>query len=108
VQLQEKYGERVQAISLNVDFEGDGQAPSEQLLAKVQSKLDQLNMACENVISSDPYDDVLSDFDVFSLPAVLIYDSQGGLHKRLDGAVSYEEQVFPEVERLLVGKRQAR
>ncbi len=58
-------------------------------------------MTSENVISSDPIDGVLSDFDVFSLPAVLVFNPQGELHKRFDGAVSYPEQVFPEVEQLL-------
>lgn len=101
MQLHEKYGDRVQAISLNVDFDGDGEGPSEQLRAEIVSVLKKLNIVCENVISSDPMDDVLKDFDIFSLPAVVIYNAQGELHKRFDGAVNYQEQVFPEVERLL-------
>ena len=101
MQLHEKYGDRVQAISLNVDFDGDAEGPSEQLRAEIVSVLKKLNIVCENVISSDPMDDVLEDFDIFSLPAVLIYNSQGELHKRFDGTVSYQEQVFPEVEQLL-------
>jgi hypothetical protein len=101
VQLHEKYGDRVHGISLNVDFDGDTEGPSEPLRAEIVAKLRKLNIACENVISSDPMDDVLKGFDIFSLPAVLIYNSQGELHKRFDGTVSYQEQVFPEVERLL-------
>ena len=59
MQLQEKYGDRVQAISLNVDYEGDAEGPSEELRAKIVSALKKLNVVCENVISSDPMDDVL-------------------------------------------------
>ena len=104
MQLHEKYGDRVHGISLNVDFDGDAESPSEQLLAEIVSVLKELNIACENVVSSDPMDEVLKDFDIFSLPAVLIYNSQGELHKRFDGTVSYQKQVFPKVERLLQTK----
>ena len=58
-------------------------------------------MVCENVIASEPMDDVLKEFGIFSLPAVVIYDQQGQLHKLFDGSVDYEAQVLPEVELLL-------
>ena len=67
---------------LGSQFDGDAEGPSEQLLANIVSMLKELSIACENVVSSDPMDDVLKDFDVFSLPAVLIYNSQSELHKR--------------------------
>ena len=35
------------------------------------------------------------------MPAVLIFNSQGELHKRFDGSFSYQEHVFSEVEQLL-------
>lgn len=101
MQLHERYGDRVHGISLNVDYEGDEEGPSEQLVEKIVSKLKQLNITCENVIASDAIDEVLSEFDIFSLPAVLIYDAQSELHKRFDGSVSYEEQVIPAVKQLL-------
>jgi hypothetical protein len=89
------------AISLNVDFNGDTGGPSEQLQSDVRATLARMNIACENVISSDSMDDVLKEFDIFSLPAALIYDAQGQLHQRFDGSVTYQQQVFPEVKRLL-------
>ena len=101
MQLHEKYGDRLVGISLNVDYEGGEEGPPSQLQSEVESVLTKLNITCENVISSDPIDDVLKEFGVFSLPAVVIYDAQGNLSKVFDGTVSYAEQVFPEVEKLL-------
>ena len=101
MQLHDKYGDQVVGISLNVDFDGDAEGLSPQLQSDVASVLTKLNITSENVISSDPMDDVLKDFDIFSLPAVVIYNSQGELHKVFDGTVSYADQVFPEVEQLL-------
>ena len=101
MQLHEKYGDRVVGISLNVDFVGGTDGLSQQLQRDVVSVLTKLSIACENVISSDPMDDVLGDFDVFSLPAVLVFNSQGELHKCFDGSFSYQEHVFPELEQLL-------
>jgi hypothetical protein len=84
-----------------VDFEGDTLGPSEHLQDSVVAILTEMGIPCQNVISSDPMDKVLRHFHVSSLPAVLIYNSQGRLHKRLDGSHSYQMQVLPEVERLL-------
>jgi hypothetical protein len=101
VQLHEKYGEQVVGISLNVDYDGSEENLSPQLQSQIESVLTKLKVTCENVISSDPMDDVLKDFDIFGLPAVVIYDAQGSLHTVFEGTVSYGEQVFPEVEKLL-------
>lgn len=101
MQLHEKHDDQAIGISLNVDFDGSEDSLSPELESKIVSVLTNLKIACENVISSDPMDDVLKDFGVFSLPAVVIYNSQGELHKVFEGTVSYAEQVFPEVERLL-------
>jgi hypothetical protein len=101
VQLHEQFGDRVVGITLNVDYDGSGGGLTPQLKDKIVSVLEKLNITANNVIASEPTDAVLNDFDIFGLPAVAIYNSQGELHKVFDGTVSYDEQVFPEVAQLL-------
>jgi thiol:disulfide interchange protein len=47
------------------------------------------------------FDSVLDRHELFSLPAALIYDADGKLHKKLEGAVSYEKQVQPLIAEML-------
>ena len=48
-----------------------------------------------SILCCDAMEDVLSDFGVFSLPAVLIYDADGNLLRRFDGKVDYDGEIFP-------------
>ena len=67
----------------------------------VQKKLVSLQLNCENVISRDPIDRVFEHHDIFALPVVLVYGSDGALAKKFEGAFTYEKDVFPVVAGLL-------
>ena len=67
----------------------------------MQKKLVSLQLNCENVISSDPIDRVLEHHEIFALPSVLVYGSDGALAKKFEGAFTYEQDVFPFVAGLL-------
>ncbi len=101
MQLQEQYPDRLHAISLNVDFNDSEGVPPAELKHQVATLLSKMDVACENVLCSDPMDDVLRELDLFSLPAAIIYDAQGKLHRRFDGDVDYAEGILPAVAELL-------
>ena len=101
MQLQEKYKNRVAVISLNVDHDEAESLPPKPLQQDVLDKLTQLKMNCQNVIAADPMEVVLDHYGVFSLPAVLVYDRNGKLRKKLDTEFRYDDDVFPLVEKLL-------
>jgi hypothetical protein len=100
VQLQEKYPQQLHAIALNVDFDASGSPPPE-LVSQVTSAQRQIGVTCESVLCSDPMEDVLSDFEIFGLPAALVFDVQGNLIRRFDGNANYESNVVPFVDDLL-------
>jgi thiol:disulfide interchange protein len=45
-----------------------------------------------------PYDETLAQLELFSLPAVLVYDQQGKLLDRIEGDVDYERDIIPLIE----------
>ena len=93
--MQKSYPDDVVVISLNVDHEQEGGAPSDELRKDVLAKLSDLKLQTINVMSSDAYDDVLARHDLFSLPAAIVYDRDGKLLKVFEGDLSYEKQIFP-------------
>lgn len=101
MQLQEAFPERVVAISLNLDFDGQNETLSPELEERIRGTLTKLGITCRNLISGDPMGQVLRDLEIFGLPAAIIFDKEGQLHKRFEGSVGYDEVIVPEVEKLL-------
>ena len=97
--MQKQYPDDVVAISLNLDHDS-GDEPADDLQADVRGKLTELKMTTTNVMSSTVFDEVLEHFDLFSLPAAVIFDRDGSRLKTLEGDLSYEKQIFPLVEEL--------
>lgn len=100
--MQKKYPQTVKAISLNVDHDEEGE-PSAKLQKEVLDKLIELNLEVTNVMSSTVYDDVLDQRDLFSLPAALVFDTDGRLLEKFDGGFSYEKDIIPLIEKTLAG-----
>jgi thiol-disulfide isomerase/thioredoxin len=100
-QLQEEFGNQMVTISWNLDHDDSESGPTEALQQSVLDKLVQLNVTCQNVISSDPIQEVLSDYEVFGLPATLVFGSDGKLVHLFEGAFTYDKDVAPFVRELL-------
>ena len=101
--MQKKYPDTVHAISLNVDHDEDG-VPSEELQKEVLDKLIELDMTTTNVLSRTVFDGVLDQRDLFSLPAAIVYGTDGKILAQFDGGFSYEEDVIPLLEKMTTGQ----
>lgn len=109
VALHEAYPERVACISVNIDYAGVPDEPPESFQAKVLAFLRARRAAFQNVICSDPDEQVLRELQISSIPAVLVYDRQGVLKKTFvnddqqygDDGFSYPEHIEPVVEKEL-------
>lgn len=96
--MQKKYPDDVVGISLNVDHDQADTAPSDDLREEVLAKLSELNLETVNLMTSDPFDEMLERYDLFSLPAAIVYDREGKKLKTFEGDLSYEKQIFPLLE----------
>lgn len=99
MQLHEAYSGRVHAISLNVDCESGSLSP--ELQQKVAETLTRLQVRCDNVVCTTPRNEVFREWEIFSIPAAVVYDAQGNLRQVFDGTVDYKADVIPLVEKLL-------
>ena len=99
--MQKKYSDDIVAITLNIDHDEEDAAPTAEIKKKVLDKLLEKNIGVFNVMSSEPFGDVLDRHQLFSLPAALVYDRDGKLHKKFEGDVSFENQVDPFIAEML-------
>ncbi|MCA9160810.1 MAG: TlpA family protein disulfide reductase, partial [Planctomycetales bacterium] len=100
--------DKLACISLNVDYIGLKSKPPESYLGKVQEFLQQQQAdQVTNLLSAATDEAVLSEFQLVSIPAILIYSADGTLKHALtdantgDDGLSYEGDVIPLVTALL-------
>lgn len=106
VSLSQRFPNDVACISFNVDYLGLPKKPAETYVEAAKKFLEEQKSHLINFVSSDPDTDVLSKFDVESMPAIMVFDRSGGLVAKLSDAnagengLTYKEDVLPLVERL--------
>ncbi len=107
VELARKYEWQLTCISMNVDYIGLKSKPPESYLPKIQSFLDSQQAELINLASSESDRELLPKLEVGSLPAILIYDTQGQLVKSFtdsnagDDGLTYAGDVIPVIEQML-------
>lgn len=94
VALARKYPDRLACISLSLDYEGLGK-PEDQR-EKVLEFLRKQQATFDNLLSSEPSDDIYARLKLPSIPAVFVYDQAGDLAKRFD---SREPFTYKDVEK---------
>ena len=110
VELARQWPEDVVCISMNVDYLGLPNTPASDGVPKVVQFLNSQGARADNLVnlvSSEPDTDVLSKFEVESMPAIFVIDRQGKQVAKLttdsagaDG-LTYAGDVVPLVEKLI-------
>lgn len=81
VQLHEKYADEIICASLNIDFYGSEDAGPEAAKPDVIKFLTSKQALMQNFISSTADEEVLNQIKTTSIPAAIVYDREGNLHK---------------------------
>ena len=106
VQLQEQFGDQIHVITLSLDFDRQGNGPSAQLQADILTKLQQQEVDCDNIMSTTATHEVLESLGLSSLPAVLVYQTDGTQHEQFHGAIDFPNDVAPVIESLLTSPQE--
>ena len=111
VALSHTDADKLACISLNVDYIGLKSKPPESYKAKVEEFLQKQQAdKVTNLLSASTDEAVLGEFQLESIPAILIYAADGTLEHALtdansgDDGLSYEGDVIPKVEALLAAQ----
>jgi thiol-disulfide isomerase/thioredoxin len=107
--LQQKYGDKIACASFSLDYIGSSGGPSEKLQSQVLGVLKRLNVATTNFLSSDKDEAVTAELAVAAIPATMVYDRAGNLHKKFTNdegefgkeGYTYRKDIYPRVEELV-------
>ncbi|QDT13568.1 thiol-disulfide oxidoreductase [Planctomycetes bacterium K23_9] len=106
VDLHKELGDKVQCMTIDVDFDGRKSKPPTTYEKDVMAILKSIDAKFPNYICTTPSDDVYAAADIDSIPAVLIFDASGKLVKKFVDAgegvgFGYHKDVIPYVKSLL-------
>ncbi|WP_442507973.1 TlpA family protein disulfide reductase [Novipirellula sp. SH528] len=106
VRLDKQFADKVQCISVDVDFDGRKSRPPKHYEERVVAFVTSVESTFPNYISTTESDDVYAELDLDSIPAVLIYDADGKLVKKFVDAgdtagFTYDKQVIPFVKQMM-------
>ena len=111
VALSHTNSDKLTCISLNVDYIGLKSKPPDSYIAKVEEFLQKQQAdKVTNLLSASTDEAVLGQFQLESIPAILIYAADGTLAHALtdadsdDDGMSYEGDVIPKVNELLASR----
>jgi thiol-disulfide isomerase/thioredoxin len=95
VALQKQFASDVACVSVSLDYSGRKDRPPEYYKEKVLKFLTKQNATFDNVLSSEPTEQVLEKIGVPAIPAVFVYDRAGKLVKTFDNSdAATEEEGF--------------
>ena len=108
VDLHQELGDKVQCMTLDVDFDGRKSKPPSTYEKDVLSLLTSLDANFPNYICTTSSDDVYAAAEIDSIPAVLVFDANGKLAKTFVDAgesagFGYHKDVIPFVKSLIEG-----
>lgn len=107
VALSKSHAETVACISVNLDYIGLKRQSAESYSAAVEEFLQSVSADITNFLASESDEKIRGKFEVYSIPAILVFDQSGQLAARLtdsttgEDGLSYEADVIPLVDKLL-------
>ncbi len=106
VKLHRQYGEKgLKCMSLSCDYSGIKNKPPEFYKEKVLKFLSKQEATFENILASDPLDELLDRMQLSSIPAVYVFGRDGKLVKRFDNEKAEKEEdnfTYEDVTKLVV------
>ncbi|WP_339743922.1 TlpA disulfide reductase family protein [uncultured Rubinisphaera sp.] len=109
VEFHDEHKDQVACVSLNIDFYGGKDQKPEDNREKVLKFLKSRNATMHNIVATNPDEIVLQQIKTAAIPAAIIYDRNGKIHKVFNNdedlygpkGFNYQEHITPLVEKLL-------
>ncbi len=105
MQLRKQYGDKIECISVSLDYVGATEEDKEAVTKDVMAKLEKNNIAVRNLIQSDPEFNFVKKTGLV-IPVVMVYDAAGELKQTFSSTdrpepFTYEKDVNPLVASLM-------
>ena len=87
--------------AVNLELDGDDTDFDQDQIDSITAALNEMGVTCRRAICSEPMIEVTERLNLFSLPAVLVFDATGSRVYHFDGEFTYLGTIVPKVSELL-------
>ncbi|HBJ37126.1 MAG TPA: TlpA family protein disulfide reductase [Planctomycetaceae bacterium] len=106
VAIDRDMGDSVACFAVDSDFDGRKTKPAESYRPRVEAFLKSVNAKFPNFLCTTPSDELFTELEIESIPAVLIFDSKGKLVRKFvdagdDAGFTYHDNIVPFLKELL-------
>lgn len=106
VAIDRDMGDSVACFAVDSDYDGRKTKPAESYRPRVEAFLQSVNAKFPNFLCTTPSDDLFTELEIESIPAVLIYDAKGKLVRKFvdagdDAGFTYHDNIVPFIKELL-------
>jgi len=106
VAIDRDMGDSVACFAVDSDFDGRKTKPAESYRPRVEAFLKSVGAKFPNFLCTTPNDDLFSELEIESIPAVLIFDAKGKLVRKFvdagdDAGFTYDDNIVPFIKELL-------
>ena len=99
MQLQEQFRGELVVVTLNVDFDGQEELPV-TVVEQITALLESLDAKEGSYISESSMEVILDEYELFGLPAAIMFDAKGQIAHKYDGEVNVN-LVLEDAQRLI-------
>jgi thiol-disulfide isomerase/thioredoxin len=106
VAIDRDMGDSVACFAVDSDYDGRKTKPAESYRPRVEAFLKSVNAKFPNFICTTPNEELFTELEIESIPAVLIFDAKGKLVRKFvdagdDAGFTYHDNIVPFIKELL-------
>jgi len=106
VAIDRDMGDSVACFAVDSDFDGRKTKPAESYRPRVEAFLKSVDAKFPNFLCTTPSDELFTELEIESIPAVLIFDAKGKLVRKFvdagdDAGFTYHDNIVPFIKELL-------
>tara|TARA_B100000945_G_C20407810_1_gene611014 strand:+ start:350 stop:895 length:546 start_codon:yes stop_codon:yes gene_type:complete len=101
VALQKNHGDKIACASFNINYAGLPDQTPETDIEFIEPFLEKHGNSVDHIISTITDEKIYAMLDIYAIPAVLIYNSQGILTDKILDENAYESTVYPRISEML-------
>jgi len=101
IELQQTYGEEIACASFNINYAGLPDQTPETDIEFIEPFLKRHGSSVDHIVSTVTDEKIYAELDIYAIPAVLIYDTNGKLTNKVLEENAYESTIFPRVAEMI-------
>ena len=103
--LQQQHGDKLLCVSFNINYAGLPNQTVETDLPYIHTFLEKQEFQVTNIVSTEADEQVYAQLEIYSIPAILVFDKTGQRIGTVMEEAAYQQTVNPMVAQLIAEQK---